>query len=253
MACHSAYYSAFSSSPLRDFSTHNTNFKSSTRYKPLHLSSITTASSSYNSLVSEAARLLGPPASFEASKLKVVFMEEGMENYSRILPRTYILSHCDFTANLTLTISNVISLDQLRGWYIKDDVVAEWKKVKDNMRLHVHCYVSGPNILRDLAAEFRYHIFSKEMPLVLKAVLHGDSILFREHPELMDAVVWVYFHSSSNNYNRIECWGSLKDAAQGRQEDHIQGLLTASKEGSLSPKKWERPKSIFHALFAFLL
>ena len=45
-------------------------------------------------------------------------------------------------------------------------MVAEWKKVKDEMCLHVHCYVSGPNSLLDLAAEFRYHIFSKELPLV---------------------------------------------------------------------------------------
>ena len=62
----------------------------------------------------QAARLLGPPASFEASKLKVVFMGEGLNNYSAIIPRTYILSHCDFTANLTLTISNVINLDQVQ-------------------------------------------------------------------------------------------------------------------------------------------
>lgn len=61
----------------------------------------------------QAVRLLGPPASFEASKLKVVFLGEGMNDYSRILPRTYILSHCDFTANLTLTISNVINLEQV--------------------------------------------------------------------------------------------------------------------------------------------
>ncbi|KAJ0086012.1 hypothetical protein Patl1_08211 [Pistacia atlantica] len=224
-----------------------------------------------------AVRLLGPPASFEGSKLKVVFMGESMNDYSRILPRTYILSHCDFTANLTLTISNVINLEQLRGWYIKDDVVAEWKKVKDDMCLHVHCYVSGPSLLRDLAAEFRYHIFSKEMPLVSFFTDTGTSalvflfhcyrhfinectescatwrfILFRDHPELMDALVRVYFHSSSKHYNRMENWGPLKDAAEGRQEALIQGLLTAS-EGSPSLKKWRRPKSIFQALFAFLL
>lgn len=45
-------------------------------------------------------------------------------------------------------------------------MVAEWKKVNGEMCLHVHCFVSGPNLLLDLAAEFRYHIFSKEMPLV---------------------------------------------------------------------------------------
>lgn len=61
----------------------------------------------------QAVRLLGPPASFDAPKLKVVFLGEGMNDYSRILPRTYILSHCDFTANLTLTICNVINLEQV--------------------------------------------------------------------------------------------------------------------------------------------
>ncbi|KAK9216263.1 hypothetical protein WN944_008270 [Citrus x changshan-huyou] len=255
MACHFAYYyHAFSLTPLRDLSANNTNFRPSRKYKPLLFSSINSSSrASYGTFVSEAVRLLGPPASFEASKLKVVFLGEGMNDYSRILPRTYILSHCDFTANLTLTISNVINLEQLRGWYIKDDVVAEWKKVRDDMCLHVHCYVSGPSPLRDLAAEFRYHIFTKEMPLVLKAVLHGDSMLFRENAELMNALVRVYFHSSSKIYNRMECWGPLKDAAEGRQEDSIQGLLTANKEGYHSPKKLARPKSIFQALFAFLL
>ena len=49
---------------------------------------------------------------------------------------------------------------------------------------------------------------------VLQAVLYGDSALFKKHPELMEAVVWVYFHSSSAKYNCIECWGPLKDAAQ---------------------------------------
>ncbi|XP_048130717.1 magnesium dechelatase SGRL, chloroplastic isoform X2 [Rhodamnia argentea] len=204
----------------------------------------------YNTLVSEAVRLLVPPARFEASKLKVDITGGESYNNTGIIPRTYILSHCDFTANLTLTISNVISLDQLRGWYKKDDVVAEWKLVNKEMCLHIHCFVSGPNPLLYLAAEFRYHIFSKEMPLVLKAVSHGDALLFRDHPGLMDAPVWVYFHSSSRKYNRIECWGPLKDAAKREQ---IQGFLTGSNDDSPVPGKWRGPKSIFQALFAFLL
>ncbi|KAK9274053.1 hypothetical protein L1049_018867 [Liquidambar formosana] len=192
-------------------------------------SSISNKRPSYNALVFEAARLLGPRARFEASKLKVVLMGEGMNGYSGITQRTYILSHCNLAANLTLTISNVINLDQLKGWYSKDGVVAEWKGVNGDMCLHVHYYVSGPNPLLDLAAEFRYHIFCKELPLVLTAVLHGDSVLFRERPELLDALVWAYFHSSSKKYNRMECWGPLKDAAEGRQGDQIHGLLTANK------------------------
>ncbi|XP_023551158.1 protein STAY-GREEN LIKE, chloroplastic-like [Cucurbita pepo subsp. pepo] len=221
------------------------------RKKPVVLcSSFRRTQASYNTLVSEAVRILVPPARFEASKLKVEFSRE-VKKCAGIIPRTYILSHCDFTANLTLTISDVINLDQLRGWYNKDDVVAEWKKVKDEMCLHVHCYVSGPNSLLDLAAEFRYHIFSKELPLVLESVLYGDSILFGENPELLDALVRVYFHSSSPKYNRLECWGPLKDAVLGRHH-HMQGLLRGSKDVP-SPKKLSSPKSIFQALFAFII
>ncbi|CAH9094434.1 unnamed protein product [Cuscuta epithymum] len=178
----------------------------------------------YNSLVSQAVRLLGPPAKFDASKLKVAFTREETCTYSRVLPRIYTLSHCDFTANLTLTISNVIHRDQLNRWYNKDDVIAEWIEVKGNMCLYVHCFVSGPNLLQELAAEFRYLIFSKELPLVLRAVLYGDSALFKEHPQLTDASVQVFFHSSSKKYNHVECWGALKDAVKGRPRDYINVL-----------------------------
>ncbi|VVB08433.1 unnamed protein product [Arabis nemorensis] len=214
-------------------------------------SAISDGGVSYNTLVSEAVRLLVPQANFDSSKLEVLFLGELLQNNTRggiITPRAYILSHCDFTANLTLTISNVINLDQLEGWYKKDDVVAEWKKVKDELRLHIHCCVSGPSLLQDVAAELRYHIFSKELPLVLKAVLHGDSVMFRENPELMDAYVWVYFHSSTPKYNRIECWGPLKDATKGKQKGNLQGFLSSNPSTKLI-----RTKSIFHTLFTFLL
>lgn len=49
---------------------------------------------------------------------------------------------------------------------------------------------------------------------VLEAVLYGDHFLFSEHKELRDAFVRVFFHSSSRKYNRVECWGPLKDAAK---------------------------------------
>lgn len=35
----------------------------------------------------------------------------------------------------------------------------------------------------------------------------------------MNAIVRVYFHSSSKKYNRVECWGPLKDAAKVAQND----------------------------------
>ncbi|KAG6524869.1 magnesium dechelatase SGRL, chloroplastic-like [Zingiber officinale] len=200
-----------------------------------------------------AARLLGPPTKFEASKLKVVFTAEEMEKHApSTIHRAYTLTHCDFTANLTLSVSNNIHTKMLMDWQArlnKDDVVAEWKTMNEEISLHVHCFVSGTS-LQDLAAEFRYHIFSKELPLVLKAVVHGDSALFSKHPELMEAQVWVYFHSKSKKYNRLECWGALKDAAQRTLDDGFD-TLQASVFDSLV--KFGSPKTILHALVAFLL
>ena len=48
---------------------------------------------------------------------------------------------------------------------------------------------------------------------VLKAFFHGDGDLFSSYPELQEALVWVYFHSNIPEFNRVECWGPLKDAA----------------------------------------
>ncbi|WZY72771.1 hypothetical protein YC2023_005011 [Brassica napus] len=57
---------------------------------------------------------------------------------------------------------------QLQGWANKiyrDEVVAEWKKVKGKKSLHVHCRISGGHFLLDMLAKFGYYIFCKELPV----------------------------------------------------------------------------------------
>lgn len=106
-------YNAFSFSPTTRVFPFM--LKPSSSFRCSSSSSITTTNStpSYNSLVYETVRLLGPPAKFEATKLKVVLLEDQINRYASIIPRTYILSHCDLTANLTLAVSNVIKLEQV--------------------------------------------------------------------------------------------------------------------------------------------
>ncbi|XP_062194156.1 protein STAY-GREEN, chloroplastic-like [Phragmites australis] len=173
------------------------------------------------------ARLFGP-AIFEASKLKVLFLgvdeakHGGHQTGKPLLPRTYTLTHSDVTARLTLAVSHSINRAQLQGWYNqlqRDEVVAEWKKVRGRMSLHVHCHISGGHFLLDLIAGLRYYIFRKELPVVLKAFVHGDGDLFSRHPELEEATVWVYFHSNLPRFNRVECWGPLRDAAAPAEDD----------------------------------
>lgn len=198
------------------------------------------------------ARLFGP-AIFEASKLKVLFLGVDEESSKHehpapaptagkppLLPRTYTLTHSDVTASLTLAVSHTINRAQLQGWYNRlqrDEVVAEWKKVRGRMSLHVHCHISGGHFLLDLIAGLRYYIFRKELPVVLKAFVHGDGDLFSRHPELEDATVWVYFHSNLTRFNRVECWGPLRDAAAPAEEDSA-APAAASKEGQVPVGEW---------------
>ncbi|CAM0144850.1 unnamed protein product [Urochloa decumbens] len=213
-----------------------------------------TAADVYSSLPL-AAKLLGPPATFNAAKLKVEFAGEELQLLrGKPFPRAYTLTHCDFTANLTLAVTGPMTGEQLRSWQStlqRDDVVAEWKEAAaGEMTLHVHCFVSGANLLQELAAGFRYYVFSKELPLVLKAVVHGDAALFAERPELLEAKVWVHFHSSSRKYNRIECWGPLREASK-RNLLHLDGRLDELQSAiTRRRRKWE---TIFSALVALLL
>ncbi|KAI7738075.1 hypothetical protein M8C21_018064 [Ambrosia artemisiifolia] len=168
------------------------------------------------------ARLFGPSI-FEAPKLKVLFIGVDDKKHPGNLPRTYTLTHSDVTSKLTLAISQTINSSQ--GWYNKlyrDEVVGEWRKVKGNMSLHVHCHISGGHFLLDLCARLRFFIFTKELPLVLKAFAYGDGNLLNNYPELQEALVWVYFHSNVKEFNKVECWGPLLKALSS----------------SLSPSSW---------------
>ncbi|KAJ1416072.1 Staygreen protein [Sesbania bispinosa] len=111
----------------------------------------------------------------------------------------------------------------LQGWYNKlqrDEVVAQWKKVKGKMSLHVYCHISGGHFLLDIFARLRYFIFCKELPVVLKAFVHGDGNLLNNYPELQEALVWVYFHSKIPEFNKVECWGPLKEASAPSAGSH---------------------------------
>ncbi|TMW92837.1 hypothetical protein EJD97_012504 [Solanum chilense] len=165
--------------------------------------------------IAPVARLFGPSI-FEASKLKVLFLGVDEKKHPAKLPRTYTLTHSDITCKLTLAVSQTINNSQLEGWYNRlqrDEVVAEWKKVKGKMSLHVYCHISGDHFLLDFVARLRYYIFCKELPVVLKAFVHGDGNLLKNYPELEEALVWVHFHSNIQEFNKVDCWGPLKEAS----------------------------------------
>ncbi|KAE9596803.1 hypothetical protein Lal_00007967 [Lupinus albus] len=198
-----------------------------------------------NQAIVPVARLFGP-AIFEASKLKVLFLGVDDNKHPGNLPRTYTLTHSDITSKLTLAISQTINNSQLQGWYNKlqrDEVVAQWRKVKGKMYLHVHCHISGGHFLLDLFARLRYYIFCKELPVVLRAFVHGDGNLFNNYPELEEALVWVHFHSNIREFNKVECWGPLKEASAPSSSES-----GSPKEGSSSSSIMQSTNQEFEGL-----
>ncbi|KAK7389236.1 hypothetical protein VNO78_24073 [Psophocarpus tetragonolobus] len=180
-----------------------------------------------NQAVMPVGRLFGP-ATFEESKLKVMFLGVDEKEHPAYLPRTYTLTHCDITSKITLAISHTINNSQLQGWYNKfqrDEVVAHWRKIKGEMSLHVHLHVSGGHFLLNICAGIRYFIFCKELPIVLSAFIYGDKKLFNNYPELQEALVSVYFHSNISKFNKVECWGPLKDVCASFIGSHDKGKL----------------------------
>lgn len=74
---------------------------------------------------------------------------------------------------------------------------------------------------------------------MLKAFVHGDGGLFNNYPELQEALVWVYFHSNIPEFNKVECWGPLKDPAapksspSGSQDEQGHRLVTCPSNSNM--------------------
>ncbi|TKY55365.1 STAY-GREEN protein [Spatholobus suberectus] len=129
-------------------------------------------------------------------------------------------------SKITLAISQTVNTSQLQGWYNRfqrDEVVAHWRKIKGKMHFHVHLHVSGGHFLLDICASVKYFIFCKELPVVLNAFIYGDKNLFNDYPELQEALDWVYFHSNILEFNKVQCWGPLKDACASSSGSHKEG------------------------------
>jgi hypothetical protein len=129
-----------------------------------------------------------------------------------IIPRTYTLTHSDFTGDLFLSIGPDYDDKQISGFYtrlMRDEVLAEWQLKEDTYELHVYLHVSGGIVFG--WAGLRDRIFRKHLPLVLETIREGDTKLFQLYPHLDDAPIIVHFNSKNLKFDRIEKYGYLKD------------------------------------------
>ena len=132
------------------------------------------------------------------------------------LPRKYTLTHSDSTGDLYLMVAKEYDYEQISGWYtriMRDEVLAEWKMLGEELSLHVYCHISGGLVFG--GAEMREAIFRREMSLVLEAIRHGDSKFFEKNPGFDNASIIVHFQKSGKDY-KIERFGVPSDYARAR-------------------------------------
>lgn len=128
------------------------------------------------------------------------------------IPRKYTLTHSDSTGNLFLTIGREYDHEQISSLYtrfMRDEVLAEWKKINDHYALHIYLHVSGGFLFG--WASMRNIIFRHHLPLVLQTIIYGDQTLFKNFPFLSDSSIIVHFNSKNKKYNTIENWGKIKE------------------------------------------
>jgi hypothetical protein len=125
--------------------------------------------------------------------------------YAPTAGRKYTLTHSDETGDLYLHIGPSFALGRLTS--MRDEVLAEWKQVKQTLILFVYVYVGNASIGKE-ANERRKRIFEKELPLALEAIRFGDRQLFQAHPPLDFSPILVHFTSEYPAFNTTDDYGS---------------------------------------------
>ena len=128
------------------------------------------------------------------------------------IPRRYTLTHSDSTGDLFLKIDCEYDKEQISSVYtrfMRDEVLAEWVENDDLKELHVYLHISGGFVFG--WAKMRDKIFRYHLPMVLKAIIYGDSNLFMRLPFLKESPIIVHFQSEKSKYNKVETHGKIKD------------------------------------------
>jgi hypothetical protein len=142
--------------------------------------------------------------SLDAEKLHTRYLP-GIDPETLTLPRRYTLTHSDTTGDLFLTIGPDYDYLQISGLYtrlMRDEVLAEWKQVRDVFSIQVYCHVSGGLVFG--GADWRRSIFRSEIPLVLEAIRYGDRKMFAKDETLDHVQILVHLQTSKSTKDQVE-------------------------------------------------
>ena len=143
---------------------------------------------------------------FTPDKLKTTLMSPTTED-GAIEDRKYTLTHSDETGMLFLDIGEVYNYSAINQ-DLRDEVLGRWICPENEPPILLFYVYVGDCDFEECAN--RYKIFKSHMEMALAAIIYGDSVLFNNFPELVNAPIYVKFDSTVPNFNNYEYYGNVE-------------------------------------------
>ncbi|WP_162595914.1 staygreen family protein [Bacillus sp. CGMCC 1.16541] len=122
-----------------------------------------------------------------------------------IVPRKYTFLPVSNNSIITMIVGLEYAYDQMKQ--SRDELLASFKFHRHHYFLYLYCYISEKADFH--TARKRHDMFSKQIPLALKAMHQGDQTFFSTHPFLEQCPVYIHFDSHYPSLNGVEQIGYL--------------------------------------------
>lgn len=142
---------------------------------------------------------------FNKDKLWVSYR---IDNFDKLIPRRYTLTHSDETGDLFLIIDSQYHYEYLTE---KRDELLGSIEVTALQQYYFSIYLRVDGEDGTESSIKRNEILKRELPLALSAIKYGDYCLFKIFPQLEQASIYVYFQSQEPSLNRVESYGTFSD------------------------------------------
>jgi hypothetical protein len=124
------------------------------------------------------------------------------------------LTHSDKTGQLFLIIG--LSYDELAiNQQMRNEVLAYWSRTCGEYELRGRVYVSQGEFDENLSM-IRYHIFKRELPLALAAIINRDNKFYTYYPWLLDVPIYIEFISIYPQFQQCLYLGTPRQYLQKR-------------------------------------
>jgi len=155
---------------------------------------------------------------FDPAKLKLTYFPPATP-FKPVDERKYTFTHSDVTGELFLTIGYCYDFDAI-NMKLRDEVFAEWKHTMGQYTLTGKVFVSNGEF-NEKYSMIRFHIFQKELPLALTAMVYGDRNFYMNHPWLLDSPIYVQFESAFPQFHQLIYYGTPRQYLTNPQHQYV--------------------------------